>query len=100
MITAVSAIANGGLLVKPHAVSQLVIPGEDGQSGQEIQVEPTVARRAISEEAAQELTDIMVMSVDDFATNAQVPGYRIAGKSSTASIPTAYGYDPIATIAS
>ena len=34
------------------------------------------------------------------ATKAQVPSYRIAGKTGTAQIPTAYGYDPNDTIAS
>lgn len=100
MITAVSTIANGGLLVKPHTVGELVIPREDGSGADVRKVEPTITRRAISEEAARLLTDIMVFTVDDFATKAQIPGYRIAGKSSTAQVPTAYGYDPTLTIAS
>ena len=100
MITAVAAIANGGLLTKPHVVDQFVIPEENGQGARVIRFQPTITRRAISEKAAKELTDMMVVAVDSFTTKAQIPGYRIAGKSSTAQIPTAYGYDPTDTIAS
>lgn len=100
MITAVSAIANGGLLVKPHTVSQFVAPAEGDAGVEAHHVDTTISRRAISETAAQQLTEIMVGTVDNFATKAQIPGYRVAGKSSTAQIPTAYGYDPTLTIAS
>jgi cell division protein FtsI/penicillin-binding protein 2 len=100
MITAVAAIANGGLLTKPHAVEQFVTPEENGQGARVIRFQPTVTRRAISEKAAKQLTDMMVFAVDSFTAKAQIPGYRIAGKSSTAQIPTAYGYDPTDTIAS
>ncbi len=100
MITAVSAIANGGLLVQPHTVDQFVTPEEGGTGVQVRHVETTISRRAISEAAARQLTEMMVGTVDNFATKAQVPGYRVAGKSSTAQIPTPYGYDPTLTIAS
>jgi cell division protein FtsI/penicillin-binding protein 2 len=99
MITAVAAIANGGLLTKPHAVDRFVISQENGGVST-IDFQPTVTRRAISEKAAHELTEIMVVAVDSFTAKAQIPGYRVAGKSSTAQIPTAYGYDPTQTIAS
>ncbi|HNS49627.1 MAG TPA: penicillin-binding protein 2 [Anaerolineae bacterium] len=100
MITAVSAIANGGLLVKPHAVSEFITPKEDGSGVETQPVNTTISRRAISEATAQQLREMMVYTVDSFATKAQIPGYSIAGKSSTAQIPTAYGYDPNLTIGS
>jgi cell division protein FtsI/penicillin-binding protein 2 len=100
MITAVSAIANGGLLVKPHAVSEEITPNEDGSGVQAQPVGTTISRRAISAAAAKQMTEMMVYTVDSFATKAQIPGYSIAGKSSTAQIPTAYGYDPDLTIGS
>jgi len=99
MITAVSAVANRGLLMKPHIVHQYLKVDEDGQQ-RVIQVEPTVARRAISEETARTVTNLLVEVVEQGATKAQVPGYRVAGKTGTAQIATAYGYHPTDTIGS
>ena len=57
-------------------------------------------RRAISQETAQTLTTMLVRVIEQGATKAQVPGYRVAGKTGTAQIPTPYGYHPADTIAS
>jgi cell division protein FtsI/penicillin-binding protein 2 len=59
-----------------------------------------MVRRAISAQTAETMTDMLVQVIDQGATMAQVPGYRIAGKTGTAQIPTPYGYDPNDTIAS
>jgi len=99
MITAVSAIANRGLLMKPYIVQQY-IKNEGGEDTRIIQVEPESNRRAVSEETALTLTDMLVAVVEEGATKAQVPGYRIAGKTGTAQVPTAYGYHPTDTVAS
>lgn len=99
MIAAVSAVANRGLLMKPYIVHQYV--RDEGSSKERIiQVEPTIVRRAISEATAQTMVSLLVEVVEQGATKAQVPGYRIAGKTGTAQIPTAYGYHPTDTIAS
>ena len=100
MIVAISAVANQGTLMKPHIVQQFIT--SDPQSGEQqiVPVEPMVVRRAISQEAAATLTEMMVQVVEQNTTKAQVPGYRIAGKSGTAQIPTAYGYHPTDTIGS
>jgi cell division protein FtsI/penicillin-binding protein 2 len=42
----------------------------------------------------------MVRVVEEGAVKAQVPGYRVAGKTGTAQIPIPGGYDPEGTIAS
>lgn len=94
MLTAVSAVANHGLLMKPYIVQQFVTPGKV------VSVEPMAVRQAITEQTADTLTGMLVEVVSREATKAQVAGYRIAGKTGTAQIPTAYGYDPAATIAS
>jgi cell division protein FtsI/penicillin-binding protein 2 len=99
MIAAVSAVANHGVLMKPHIVDQYLKDEENGDQ-RIIQVEPTIVRRAISEETAATLTQMLVAVIEQGATEAQVPGYRIAGKTGTAQIPTAYGYHPSDTIAS
>ena len=100
MISAVAAVANRGMLMKPHVVHQFIT--SDETTGQEriITVEPMAVRRTISQETAETLTNMMVQVIERGATKAQVPGYRIAGKTGTAQIPTAYGYHPTDTIAS
>jgi cell division protein FtsI/penicillin-binding protein 2 len=100
MITAVSAVANKGTMMKPYVVSEYIALDPETGEPQTIQVEPMVVRRAISPETAETLTSMLVSVVEDGATKAQVPGYRIAGKTGTAQIPTPYGYHPNDTIGS
>ncbi|MEM6530271.1 MAG: penicillin-binding protein 2, partial [Chloroflexota bacterium] len=94
MITAVSAIANDGLIMQPHVVHQIV----DGNRVYPSQ--PSTLERAISPESAHIVTDMMVQAVEQNLTDARVPGYAIAGKSGTAEIPTPLGYEAGASIAS
>ncbi len=100
MLTAASAVANRGTMMKPYIVHAFITT--DSETGEQhfVQVEPLVVRHAISQETARTLTDMMVRVVEDGATDARVPGYRIAGKTGTAQIPTPYGYDPSDTIGS
>lgn len=95
MISAVAAVANGGELMAPYLVERQVFP-----DGTTMTHQPVVRGRPISPEAAEALTDILVYVVEEGATLAQVPGYRIAGKTGTAQIPVPGGYDPEETIAS
>ncbi len=94
MLSAVSAVANGGLLVRPHIVDRIV----DGNITTEIAPEPL--RRVISPQAAAQMTEMLVYAVDTVLTTASVPGYRVAGKSGTSQIPTIAGYHPEETITS
>lgn len=95
MICAVAAVANEGRLMQPYLVGQQVMP--DGS----VQVrEPVVRGQPISPETARTLTDMLVQAVDQGVQQAQVPGYRVAGKTGTAEIPVPGGYDPQETIAS
>ena len=100
MIVAVSAVANRGTMVKPHIVHQFVARDPESGKPTPVTVEPMIVRRTISQETAETLTSMLVQVVEQGATRAQVPGYRIAGKTGTAQIPTPYGYDPHDTIAS
>jgi len=95
MINAMAAIANGGLLMKPHIVQRII--REDGV----VEIEPVVRRRVISPETARQLTQILVEGVKKgVAELAYVEGYSIAAKTGTAQIPIPGGYDPTWTIAS
>jgi cell division protein FtsI/penicillin-binding protein 2 len=100
MIAAAAAVANRGMLMKPYIVHQYIVADEQGEGQRLVQVEPMVTRWAISPEAAETLNDMLVQVIEQGATKAQVPGYRVAGKTGTAQIPTAYGYHPTDTIGS
>ncbi len=93
MVTAVSAVANHGLLPRPYVVAQII------DQEQVVSTRPYL-QQAISPEVAQELTGMMVAVVERSAKLAAVPGYRIAGKTGTAQMPIPGGYDPNSTIAS
>lgn len=100
MVSAASAVANRGLLMNPHIVQQTVSNVGGGEQRETVKVEPMVMRRAISQDAADTLSQMLVAVVDRHAEKAQVPGYSVAGKTGTAQIPTPYGYHPDDTIAS
>ena len=94
LLTAISAIANGGLMMQPHVVYQV----RDGD--QVYTSEPSTLGRPISEETARVVTEMMVAVVrDGLDGRASVPGYTIAGKTGTAQIPVpGLGYDPRGSI--
>ncbi|MAS32737.1 MAG: penicillin-binding protein [Anaerolineaceae bacterium] len=95
MLTAVSAIANDGLMMQPHVFKELI--DDDRQQTSE----PSTLGRPISEETARLVTEMMVAVVNEgLDGNASLPGYSIAGKTGTAQIPTPIGYEPNASIVS
>jgi len=80
MITAVSAIVNGGYLMKPHIVKEFI----DSNGVVQKTVEPEVVRQVISEETSETMRYMMEQVVKDGSgRNAQVKGYRIGGKTAT-----------------
>jgi cell division protein FtsI (penicillin-binding protein 3) len=86
LLTAINAIANGGLMYQPRMVYQIV-DGEDIY-----QSDPQPLGRPISEETAHIVTEMMVATVREGDERAQVPGYTIAGKTGTAEIPGVVDY--------
>ena len=80
MVAAVSAVANGGTLMKPHIVKQIV----NSDMGIVENTEPEMVRQVISKETSKEMCSILesVVSVGG-GKNAYLAGYRIAGKTGT-----------------
>ncbi|MCA0455745.1 MAG: penicillin-binding protein 2 [Chloroflexi bacterium] len=82
MITAVSAIANDGLMMQPNVVAKIVTNGEVNIS------QPIALSHPISTETAHIVRDMMVSVVQNGLDDAaSLPGYTIAGKTGTAEIP-------------
>ena len=81
VVRAVAAVVNGGYLLQPHVVSQVL--DEDGNVTQRYERE--VIRQVISEDTSATMCELMesVVAVGT-AKNAQVAGYRIGGKTGTA----------------
>ncbi len=94
MLRAVAAIGNGGIMMEPRVVKQVI--GE-----KTVDLEPRSLGRVISEDAASELTSMMVASAEHGdAKWARLPDYKVAGKTGTAQIPVSGHYDTEKTIAS
>ena len=87
MLMAVSSIANGGRMVTPHALYSML------RDGHQYNVPSQYAGSPIRPETAKTLTDMLAISLEQESSQALVPGYRLAGKTGTAQIPTPYGYD-------
>ena len=81
MITAISAVANGGELMKPYIVEKIVDP--DGEIVKE--TKPEKVRRVISEETAREVWAALETVVSSgTGKQGQIEGYTVAGKTGTA----------------
>lgn len=80
MLTACASIANGGNLMQPYIVSQVI----DSDGNVVKTTEPTVKRQTISKEVARQICDMLEQNaIDGGATNGYVAGYRIGGKTGT-----------------
>jgi cell division protein FtsI/penicillin-binding protein 2 len=86
MITAISAVANDGKMMSPHTLQSVIDNGQRRDSS------PMIIGKPISEETAHTLSEMLANSLEREASSALVPGYRLAGKTGTAEIPSAQGY--------
>ncbi len=77
---AISAVVNGGYLLQPYVVSEII--DSDGTSS--YQAETTVLRQVISEQTSETMCDLLINVVENgTATGAQVTGFTIGGKTGT-----------------
>ena len=80
LITAVSAVANDGQLVKPRIVKSI----ENPDTGATIEIEPKNVRQVISKETANKMMDMLESVVSNGTGRyGQVSGYSVAGKTGT-----------------
>ena len=88
LITAASAVINGGHLMQPYVVSQVT----DGEGNVLQRNEPTEVRQVVSEQTSERCRTILEGVVNGgTGHNAAVEGYRIGGK--TGSSQTVYSDD-------
>lgn len=80
LITAMSAVANGGKLMTPYIVQKVV----DADGNVVRNTTPKVVRQVISESTSKRLAAMLDTSVNSGSKNAYVAGYRVAGKTGTA----------------
>src|SRR5215207_2904052 len=87
LLTAASAIANEGKMATPHVLYSML------RDGHQYNVPSQYAGSPISAETARILNEMLAVSLEQESSLALLPGYRLAGKTGTAQIPTDYGYD-------
>ncbi len=81
LISAISAIANEGNLMKPRITKNIL--DKDGKIIEEFQ--PEIIRKVISKETSDEILYMLETTVTEgTAKHAYVPGYRVGGKTGTA----------------
>ncbi len=84
VVRAYSAIANGGVLMKPYIVSDII-----SSSGEVVKrVTPEIERRVVSRDTAETVREVLKMVVEEGGTarNAYIKGNLVAGKTGTAQI--------------
>ena len=80
LVRGIAAVVNGGYLMEPYLVSQVM----DADGNVILQQEPTVLRQVIKEETSKTMCTLMQSVVEEgTAKNAKVAGFAIGGKTGT-----------------
>lgn len=80
LITAISSVANNGILVEPRIVKEIKNPDTDAV----VTIDSTQVRQVISKETSKKLLDMLESVVTDGTGRyGQVKGYSVAGKTGT-----------------
>jgi len=92
MVRALSTLANGGDLMKPYVVDNILVSG-----GLDLKIVPKKQDSVLSKETSEKITAMLIKTVDDALLNGKVKmeHYSIAAKTGTAQLPSAdgKGYD-------
>lgn len=88
MAMVAAAIANDGLLMKPHVVSEVIC----GDRVYRLPEQNYRVRQVISPKTARDLKGMLQALAEYYPTFVEVPGYTVAGKTGTAQIPESGGY--------
>ncbi len=94
MAAAASALANNGVMMAPHIVRSMI--HDNFQHDFELHRIGV----PIKADTAKTLAEMLARSLETESSDALVDGYRVAGKTGTAEIPTPYGYTSNQTNAS
>ncbi len=80
LVRAIASVVNGGNLLEPYLVSEIV----DAEGNTILKAEPTVVRQTISKETSDTMRTLIESVVTEgTAKNASVAGYAIGGKTGT-----------------
>ena len=80
LVRGIASVVNGGYLLEPYIVSEVV----DAEGNTVLKQEPTVIRRTIREETSETMCRLIRSVVTDgTAKNASVAGFSIGGKTGT-----------------
>ena len=80
LVRAISAVVNGGNLMEPYIVSEIL----DAEGNTVLRQEPTVIRQVISQETSRTMCTLLESVVTEgTAKNANVAGFSIGGKTGT-----------------
>jgi len=105
-LTAISTVANGGMLMTPHVVKRIC------KATQCEDVAPRPVRRVLDQAVTDEIRGMLVENslsyapvvwgpvTGSYAKMPLVPGFRVTAKTGTSSIPLNGGYDANGTIGS
>ena len=87
MVNVYATVANGGVWVQPHLVKETV-----DADGTVHPAPPPERRRVISKQTADVVTGMLAKVVTSgTGTNAEIPGYWVAGKTGTGKVPNPNG---------
>ncbi|WP_353094076.1 penicillin-binding transpeptidase domain-containing protein [Tissierella praeacuta] len=91
LINAVSSIVNGGNLMKPRLVKELI--DDEGKIVETF--EPVIKRKVVSESTSKTMLEMLGSVVSKgTGSNAYIPGFRVGGKTGTAQKIIDGGYAP------